>query len=191
MDAYAKSKTPKEARDKRGTPPGLTEFLGNVFGLEFVVDVCAEPLTNQGSRSYWTEEDDALNQDWAKTYRWHSPYAIKLPAFWMNPPYSNPSAWCEKAVREARKGAVIVGLLPDDRSTQWYRDFVKEAAAEAYVTDIRLPFLDQHGIPQYGNPKGSIIPIWTPWAVADSEPNFIEKTIYIPDSLKARWRKMR
>lgn len=187
MDAYAKSKTPKEARDKRGTPPHLVSYIEHILGLNFVVDVCAEQSTNQGSIEYWTEEDDALKKNWSRNYRAFATFATSgLAAFWMNPPYSNPSAWCKKALEEVRTGMVVVGLLPDDRSTDWYQTYVKPHAAAIYFTDIRLPFLDEEGIPQYGNPKGSIIVVWAPWGRGAKE-----EILFIPPAIKQIWRQMR
>ncbi len=39
----------------------------------------------------------------------------------VNPPYSNPLPWVEKAIIESSKGRKIVMLLKHDSSTRWYR----------------------------------------------------------------------
>ena len=40
----------------------------------------------------------------------------------INPPYSNPKPWVEKAIETSKKyGTLIVMLLKHDSSTEWYR----------------------------------------------------------------------
>ena len=152
MDAYAKSQTPKEGRDLRATPWPVYRAICEHLGLEPEIDVCAGHGTAKAPQ-YWTEADDALGKRW--------PPAV----CWMNPPYSRPGVWCKKAARESRDGSIVIGLLPDDRSTAWYRQWVYPYASAIYITDRRISFLDSNGRPQGGNPKGSIVPIWTPWRV--------------------------
>ena len=152
MDAYAKSKTPQEGRDLRATPWPVYFAICDHLGLEPEIDVCAGHDTAKAPE-YWTEADDALGRNW--------PALVS----WMNPPYSRPGDWCEKAAMESRAGAIVIGLLPDDRSTSWYQRWVYPYASAIYTTDRRISFLDSRGMPQDGNPKGSIVPIWTPWRV--------------------------
>jgi len=187
MKAYTESKTRKEDRDKRATPPELVELLEVTLGVQFIWDVCAEDHTSV-SPYYWTEEDDALTKEWGQKYlevieSWIE-FLYRMPAMWENPPYSNPLEWCKKAAEESGNGAIIVGLLPDDRSTEWYQEYIKKQATTVYVTDRRLPFLDANGVPQFGNPKGSVIPIWTPWKTHQAH----EEIIHIPDELIKVWR---
>ena len=52
-------------------------------------------------------ETDGLKLDWEdKTF--------------VNPPYSNPLPWIEKAVAESQKGKTIALLLKADTSTKWF-----------------------------------------------------------------------
>ena len=154
MEAYAESKTPEEERDRRGTPVEIFNCIRDFLRIDFDLDVCADE-GNYKIPQYLTKEDDALNV----TVPWYGKYN------WMNPPYSKPVPWCKKATSEAREGSIVVGLLPDDRSTMWYRSWVYPHASAIYTTSRRVPFLDENGIPQNGNPKGSIIVVWTPWKV--------------------------
>lgn len=73
----------------------------------------------------------------------------------MNPPYSKPGPWCEKALMESRNGKIVVGLLRDDRSTAWYWDYVHGKAEERPIRG-RLRFGDS-GKPA---PFASVIVIW-------------------------------
>ncbi len=42
----------------------------------------------------------------------------------VNPPYSNPRPWIEKAITEAREGKTVVMLLRSDTSTEWFHELV-------------------------------------------------------------------
>lgn len=64
------------------TPQDLFDRLNAVFSFE--LDVCATPENAKCARFY-TKEDDAIVQPWAKRN-------------WMNPPYGKEiAAFCEKA----------------------------------------------------------------------------------------------
>ena len=67
-----------------------------------------------------------LERDWRnKTY--------------VNPPYSNPLPWVEKAIEESRKGKTIVMLLRMDTSTKWFK-LLQEAGAIFLWINGRLRF---------------------------------------------------
>lgn len=72
---------------------------------------------------------DGLNlQDWSdQTY--------------VNPPYSNPLPWVEKAILESKKGYTIAMLLKHDSSTEWWRR-LHEAGAQFLMVNGRL----KHGV---------------------------------------------
>ena len=46
----------------------------------------------------------------------------------VNPPYSNPLPWAEKAVTENKRGKTIVLLLKHDTSTKWYQHLHENGA---------------------------------------------------------------
>jgi len=166
MDAYSKSKTPEGEGDKRQTPLKVYSRIQQIINIPIIHDVAAENHTTK-SESFWTKEDDALKQEWnkeiekiAKQNEFNTSYAV-----WMNPPYSDPETWCKKAYQESRKGLIIVGLLPDDRSTGWYQDWIEDKAPIIYVPDKRISFEDADGIAQKGNPKGSVVVLWMPMQI--------------------------
>jgi len=69
---------------------------------------------------------DGLKTEWRdKTY--------------VNPPYSNPLPWVEKAIEESKKGKRIVMLLKVDTSTRWYAKLV-ESKARIFWLHGRLKF---------------------------------------------------
>ena len=144
MDAYAKTTTSEEERDRRGTPVEIFDCISRHFNVFFDLDACADSGNNKLA-NYYTIDDDALTvQFWNGTY------------CWMNPPYSAPYDWCKKAAEQAQLGRIVVGLLPDDRSTKWYKEQCYPKASAIYTTSRRIPFLDENGVPQNGNPKGGI-----------------------------------
>ena len=164
MRAYSHSATPEEDRDKRQTPKSVFNRIQEIVNIPIIHDLAAEDHTAKCG-SYWTIEDDSFSKSWigeageiVETTK-----ALNF-AFWLNPPYSDPEPWLKKAVEEAKNGLFIVGLLPDDRSTGWYKKYIEDAAQFVYIPDKRISFEDKDNNPQRGNPKGSIFPVWTPFS---------------------------
>jgi len=60
----------------------------------------------------------------------------------VNPPYSNPLPWVEKAIKEKREGMIIVMLLRVDTSTKWFAKLI-QADAEILWFSRRLKFTDK------------------------------------------------
>ena len=186
MDAYAKSKTPPNLRDKRSTPRWAFNAICEAVGMRPIHDVCAEPHTAMVSH-YWTEEDDALTLSWYAEIK--ASEALRdgtFPVAWMNCPYSDPGAWCAKAAEEAYNGMIIIGLLPDDRSTLWYQRHIHGVAPTVFLTPSRIQFDSPGQEPGTGsNPKGSIVPIWTPWCTGQTQ------EVYIPMDIWAKHKPQR
>lgn len=67
----------------------------------------------------------------------------KDPSY-VNPPYSDPGPWVDKAVSESRKGKLVVMLLKLDPSTKWHQ---RLAAAGAHFATFneRLSFVGSSG----------------------------------------------
>ena len=57
----------------------------------------------------------------------------------VNPPYSNPLPWVEKAIKESQKGNMIVMLLKVDTSTKWFMK-LQEAGAKFLFINGRLKY---------------------------------------------------
>lgn len=112
-----KEKTSKLS-DSWSTPQSLFDEINKAFG-PCVLDVCANSQ-NTKCVSYFTEQDNALEQEW-----FNKNLNISPQICWMNPPYSDPYPWLKKATEEVKKGNVIVvSLLKADHSTSWYKDFI-------------------------------------------------------------------
>ena len=144
--------------DRRSTPPNVVESVRSWLNMPINRDVCAEEWSAVTDK-YWTKEDDSLSKSWTDLVNW------------MNPPYSNPSVWCEKAHKESlRNGVFVVGLVVDDRSTRWWQNWVEGNASICLIPNQRVSFLRADtGLPEKGNPKPSALPIWTPWTTGKTE----------------------
>jgi hypothetical protein len=99
--------------------------------------------------------DDWATPGWLmrlfRDFRWFDPCPLNqkalldegLPAYdglevdwhdfnYVNPPYSDPLPWCEKAVAEFRKGKTVVLLVKHDPTTKWYRLLIDAGAHILY-----------------------------------------------------------
>lgn len=71
---------------------------------------------------YYTKETDGLKQEWGG----HCVFC--------NPPYSNISAWVEKAFRETRKDhTVVVMLIPSRTDTRYFHDYIYKRSEIRFV----------------------------------------------------------
>lgn len=137
------------AESERGTPLDLFGVLDAEFGFE--ADVCALDSNTKVPSLYFTPEEDGLIQDWAPR------------KCWMNPPYAHRELfqWCWKAVREARRGALVVGLLPAFTDSEWFHRWVVPHAAEIRFLSYRVRFLA--GRSRLGRPRfSSMLAVWKP-----------------------------
>lgn len=137
----------------------------NVFGFwddqfNFTLDVCASE-DNAKCDSYFDEEMDCLQQDWAPD------------VCWMNPPYGEPQHACKKkrdgsysckkklckerghhsdvyvpgigdfikkAYEESLKGAVVVCLVPARTDTDWFHEYLLPHAEITFLRG-RIAFI--------------------------------------------------
>lgn len=130
------------------TPIWLIRLIERAFGLCFVIDLAASK-ENARCEYFFTKDDDALKQDWARAIQAYSSImdlddlvrGRRVPAAWLNPEFKQGAAFMEKAADEASKGAVIVTLTLASVGASWYRDFVSQNA-ESLITD-RITFEGQ------------------------------------------------
>ena len=69
---------------------------------------------------------------------------------YVNPPYSNPLPWVEKAIEENKKGKRVVMLLRVDTSTKWFAKLV-EANAHFFFASGRLHYSDLNKPPNFAS----------------------------------------
>ncbi len=94
--------------DEWATPKWLYDALHKEFG--FTLDPCA---TNGNTKcdNWYTMTENGLLRDWGQD------------VVFMNPPYSEVSAWMRKAYGAAQEGAVVVCLIPARTDTAWWHDY--------------------------------------------------------------------
>lgn len=161
MNVYKNSGTAQNERDRWATPPEWFAAIEKALGLKIDFDVCAERTTSKcGPDRCWTVDDNALLIDWRR----HFEMEINgVPVVFMNPPYSEPAPWVRKAATEARKGMIVIGLIPDTRDRVWWKEHIEGVAPLVLVPDKRIQFQKPDGTPSRGNFQGSAVPVWTPW----------------------------
>ena len=178
-----KSKTKQEDRDLWATPNeiyngALRYFVGKrLLAPEalYVGDVCASKH-NAKHECFWTESDNALEQDWVDFATSKRANAV----LWCNPPYSRGSKeqFIAKAIdfveRIKLPGAVIM-LLPNDTSAQWFSVVIQKAKAVTFICNGRINFIsNETGKRGKGNNAGSILALF-----ATKETNSIARTLYV------------
>ncbi len=118
--------------DQWQTPQWLYEELNKEFNFD--IDLCAKPANTKCVTFYY----DYLNNDvfWYEYRRWYKDsirqYAHlslkglvnqrSIKSAFMNPPYSNPRPFIEKAWEDS-KDCKIVCLVKCDPSTKWWATF--------------------------------------------------------------------
>lgn len=117
-------------RDDWETPPDLFSLLDAEFG--FTLDVCATRANTKCPR-YFSPTDNGLGQRWQGVC-------------WMNPPYSQIRQWLAKACDEARRGVLVVCLVPARTGTRWWWDYARRG--EVRFLPGRLRFVgSKHSAP--------------------------------------------
>lgn len=108
---------------------------------------------------------DAFSYDWCEHH----------DQVYVNPPYSDPKPWVEKAIYEIKKypDSTIIMLLKHDSSTHWFR-MLHEAGARFLMFQGRLDFEspDGHGIKRSCASQASVLAVLNekvPVKHADSE----------------------
>lgn len=110
--------------DDRSTPLELFNPLNEEF--HFQLDVCADAENTKCEKFFYLGMN-GLKQCWAP-----------LRCF-MNPPFSNISAWLYKARYEASRGALVVAILPNDSSTKWFHEYIWDKIKNEFRVPVRFP----------------------------------------------------
>ena len=134
MPDMSKRKISKES-DERETPQWLYLLMLQRFG-KMTLDVCASEQNHKCGVWYGIEEN-GLEQPW--DLRW-----------WANPPYSDISAWVEKALTAEAPGLMLVPAAPE---TRWWARAWAGASEVAFLAP-RVRFLKDGklmGSPPFGS----------------------------------------
>ena len=113
--------------DERSTPDDLYKILDKEF--HFTLDVCASAENNKCKIYCSREWCNGLEYNWTGE------------VCFMNPPYSNISAWLEKAEAEMVDNyTTTVVILPCDTSTKWFHEYLWYEIAQKSRVGIELRF---------------------------------------------------
>lgn len=124
--------------DHWSTPQHIVDMLAADYG-PFDLDPCCRPETAKAPEFYTSTEDGLARF-------WHG-------RVWLNPPFSKPAPWLEKAYCETREGrcSVVVAILPVRTDTRWFHNLVK-GVAEVRFLPGRIKWIGWQGTP-IPNPK--------------------------------------
>lgn len=118
------------------TPLEFIEAFEKRFG-----PICFDLAAHAGNAQhaeYFTEEQDALAQDWfhvwARVRGW----------LWLNPPFNNIAPWARKC---AEAQAPIALLVPASVGSNWWREHV-DGKAQVFFLSPRLSFDGKNPFPK-------------------------------------------
>lgn len=134
--------------DHWSTPWTIIRRCEAEFGA-FDLDPCCEVETAKAPR-FFTPVEDGLRQHW-------------FGRVWLNPPYSDPQPWLEKAIVETRanRASLVIALLPVATDTVWFHRCVKDVAKIRFIQG-RVRFLGWHGTPIKAPKSPSMFAIYGP-----------------------------
>jgi phage N-6-adenine-methyltransferase len=124
--------------DKWATPPQVVETLASEFG-PFDLDPCCEEHTAKAP-TFYTE--GGLERPW-------------FGRIFLNPPYSNPRPWLDRAIQAKADGHTVVAVLPACTDTRWFHEAVLGHAEIRFLRG-RIKWLGWSGTP-IGSPKSPTI----------------------------------
>ena len=124
------------------TPHRFFDALNAEFG--FTLDACASDETAKCA-TYFTPDNDALSQPWDGVVYCNPPYGYQI------------GKWVAKCHWEARRGSIVVGLIPAKTETRWWHEHVM-AANEIRLIRGRLRFSGS----QVNAPFPSAVVVWRP-----------------------------
>ncbi|TYG33251.1 adenine methyltransferase [Lonepinella koalarum] len=151
-------------KDEWQTPEYFFNWLDNRFN--FNIDGCAVS-SNSKLPDYLGPDRGA---EWMKSFLTDEIWLDLEPGFgrcsiFVNPPYSNVTPFLKQAKKLRDAGHLVVVLLNNDKSTQWYQQHIHNVANE--VIDIvggRLAFIHPvTGEEVKGNSKGQMVVVFDPW----------------------------
>lgn len=145
------------SNDEWGTPKWLYDWANWVFG-PFDLDAAASK-DNSKCFYYWSKTENSLVQNWGEYL------GDEIHKVWMNPPYSrgNLEAFTQKAVQECiidHNVDLVCALLKDDRSTWWWRTWVKPYARVVQELPHRIRHIKPDGTRAKTPNFPSVIVVW-------------------------------
>lgn len=144
-------------KDTWQTPRYVFEWLDKRFGFE--IDGCANE--HNALCQSWVGEGSPLGGDFLDI---NTPYPYRNLRFYVNPPYSDVTPFLKAAKELKDKGHLVVVLLNNDKSTQWYQNHIQGVANEVIdITGGRIAFIHPiTGKEIKGNSKGQMVVVFDP-----------------------------
>ena len=163
-------------KDTWRTPEYVFNWLSQHFG-QFDLDGCATAnnaltLHYIGERNSSNDENQSIADDFLMPIdqmldvlmdevaeRCSAPLRI-----YVNPPYSNVTPYLQRAKELCDAGYLVVMLLNNDKSTQWYQNHIHNVANEVIdITGGRIAFINPvTGKEIKGNSKGQMVVVFDP-----------------------------
>ena len=144
-------------RDTWQTPEYFFNWLNKRF--DFDIDGCANE--SNALCANWVGKGSPLGSDFLET---KTPYPYRNLRFYVNPPYSDVTPFLKAAKELKDKGHLVVMLLNNDKSTQWYQNHIHNVASEVIdITGGRIAFI--HPVTKQeikGNSKGQMVVVFDP-----------------------------
>lgn len=138
------------------TPPEVFHYALHKYG-PFDIDVCAQLSTKKVPQYFGPDHERPESRD-----AFAASWSTLAYTAWMNPPYSNPAPWIDKAREECRKGMRVTALLPADTSTQWLQKNIL-LNQNCYIDWLPKRIRHLYNGVRSGSPKfGSIIVVFFP-----------------------------
>ena len=139
------------------TPKYFFNWLNKRF--DFDIDGCADE--SNALCLNWVGKGSPLGSDLLET---KTPYPYRNLRFYVNPPYSDVTPFLQQAKRLRDAGYLVVMLLNNDKSTQWYQQHIHGVANEVIdITGGRIAFV--HPVTKQeikGNSKGQMVVVFDP-----------------------------
>ena len=156
MSDLISSELSEDLKNSWRTDPRVFDALNAEF--DFSLDAAASK-DNRLVSYYFTQEDDALKQDWFS----EMPNYTNNKNVWVNPPYGRGmiKAFMQKAIEQKNLGVTTVMLVPATLDAQWLP--VNEVSEIRIITGGRLSFYHPTTNKKInGNTKGSMFVIFRP-----------------------------
>ena len=156
-------------KDTWETPQYFIEWVGKRWRCS--IDGCATLLNKKfghwigvksdTERDYLNIATDFLADDLAEFL---SNWGSGSHSIFVNPPYSDVTPFLKQAKRLRDSGHLVVMLLNNDKSTQWYQNHIHNVANEVIdITGGRIAFIHPvTGKEIKGNSKGQMVVVFDP-----------------------------
>lgn len=164
-------------RDTWQTPKYLFRWLEMRF-RGFDIDGCAN---KQNTLCAYYFGKDGLAEDFLDFSLEDFYDAFEYATIFVNPPYSDVTPFLKRAKELRDAGHLVVMLLNNDKSTQWYQQHIHGVANEVIdITGGRIAFI--HPVTKQeikGNSKGQMVVVFDP-----TMEDFVQRSVSL-DFIKA------